>query len=325
MTEERQFQEDICAQPSAILPRLIYADWLDDCGDSRGRYLRLDLALRLLPPDHLHRGALENDWSELKSTIDPLWLQEHDSLVGATCFCYGTLGQIKKSDPRLHGEPQNTLCDGWLRFLDLIDKAADDGRDTFRPFFAMPPTDAASVITLPSSIAKLTSVATFDLTGAQLVRIPKEIGQMRSLRVLSTEGSPRLHWYPFEITKCKRLAEIQASSSRTLYGNAVSRAPFPGLQPWQEFAGEATEMIESLLPQLRARKPRRACSRCGRSFEDEQLHRVWITSKVGNANLPLLVNACSSRCIDNLSKPPQGYVPAPHRGGPSVVQPASRW
>jgi uncharacterized protein (TIGR02996 family) len=37
----------ICAEPDDNLPRLIYADWLDDRGDPRGEFIRLQLSVRM--------------------------------------------------------------------------------------------------------------------------------------------------------------------------------------------------------------------------------------------------------------------------------------
>lgn len=43
MTDDEQaFIREIAASPDAVLPRLIYADWLDEQGDPRGEYLRLE-------------------------------------------------------------------------------------------------------------------------------------------------------------------------------------------------------------------------------------------------------------------------------------------
>lgn len=37
--------------------------------------------------------------------------------------------------------------------------------------------------------------------------------------------------------------------------------------------------------------------------------------------LPLLVNACSTACVQLLPAPAEGYNMAPHQGGPEVEQP----
>jgi hypothetical protein len=64
---------------------------------------------------------------------------------------------------------------------------------------------------------------------------------------------------------------------------------------------------------------------CGTAFEDRREHRVWVSLRVATDVLPLLVNACSVACVAKLPPPPEGYVPAPHQGGPKVKQPPKQW
>ena len=51
------FVAAICAEPEDNLPRLIYADWLDDRGDPRGEFIRLQVAEHLGEPGHTLRIA----------------------------------------------------------------------------------------------------------------------------------------------------------------------------------------------------------------------------------------------------------------------------
>src|SRR5215211_5846586 len=46
---EAALLEAVCADPAADGPRLIYADWLDERGDPRGEFIRLQCALARLP------------------------------------------------------------------------------------------------------------------------------------------------------------------------------------------------------------------------------------------------------------------------------------
>jgi uncharacterized protein (TIGR02996 family) len=48
---EAAFLEAVCADPAADGPRLIYADWLDEQGDPRGEFIRLQCALGRLAAD----------------------------------------------------------------------------------------------------------------------------------------------------------------------------------------------------------------------------------------------------------------------------------
>ncbi|MFD4675491.1 leucine-rich repeat domain-containing protein [Lentzea sp. NPDC058450] len=196
---------------------------------------------------------------------------------------------------KFHDDVQDVEAPGWLRMLELVDEAAADGRPEFAPLRDMSPEERRQVVTLPPTIAKLTAVTRFVLYGSNLVRIPPEIGAMTSLEVFDPYTSYRLHWFPYEITRCGRLRDSTVST-RALYGNFKHRPPFP---PTSDELGEV-----------------RACSVCTNPIT--HLHQVWITLGVGTDHLPLLVNACSAECVAALPTPPDGYPPAPHRGGPAV-------
>jgi hypothetical protein len=217
-------------------------------------------------------------------------------------------------DVEFHDEPQDTECDAWRTLLDLVEKAAEDGRSwlphrrwrsrTFAPLKNMNPVDRDQIVTLPPTIAKLKSVRRLDLYRSYLVRIPPEIGEMTSLTDFDPYTSHRLHWFPYEITRCRKLRHSRVST-RALYGNFKYRPPFPRLETQTCTGGEASSR----------------CSVCDRPFEDMGLHRVWISLGVGTDVLPLLVNACSDECVRRLPRPVEGYVQEPHRGGLEVRQP----
>ncbi len=52
MTLDESFLAAILADPSDETPRLIYADWLEERGDSRGEFIRIQCALAKLPPPY---------------------------------------------------------------------------------------------------------------------------------------------------------------------------------------------------------------------------------------------------------------------------------
>jgi uncharacterized protein (TIGR02996 family) len=49
MTHEEAFLQAIIESPEDDAPRLVYADWLEERGDPRGEFLRLECRLRSLP------------------------------------------------------------------------------------------------------------------------------------------------------------------------------------------------------------------------------------------------------------------------------------
>lgn len=206
---------------------------------------------------------------------------------------------------KLHAEQQDTACSAWLRLLELVEVAASDRRKVFSPGPEMTPEQWSQIVTLPASIAKLKSVEHLNLYGSSLVRIPPEIGEMESLEKFSPYTSYRLHFFPFEITRCKNLKESTVST-RALYGNYKNRPPFPKLP----------QLHDTSLP------PR--CSVCRTLFGHSEPLQFWVSLRVATDVLPLLVHACSTECLAKIPAPPEGYVEKPHQGGPGLQQPPTR-
>jgi hypothetical protein len=206
--------------------------------------------------------------------------------------------------------------------LELVETAAADGREEFAPFNEMTLEAQSQVITLPSTIGKLKAVRRLLLCGSFLVRIPREIGDMENLVEFYTNGSDRLHWYPYEITRCSKL---DGSGVRTgaLYGNWEARPPFPQLgAPLPATSGVD---LANLPPETYGAPAVTTCSLCRTPLAQTGLHQVWISLNVGTDVRPLLVNACSPDCVARLPPAASGYVAGPHRGGPSVEQPPRRF
>jgi len=329
MSEEQGFLEAIKAAPDAELPRLVYADWLDDRDDPRGDFIRLHWALRAVGPDHVDRVAGEEELSALRTNCEAEWLAAvepegvpvKDPSSRFSCKCYER-AELKQSTPYFHCETQDTECDAWKRLLDAVEEAAADGRETFEPLAGMTQRDRSQVLTLPPSISKLKTVKSLELYGSYLVRLPQEIGEMTSLEGVDPYTSYKLHWFPYELTRCPNLRGSRVST-RAIYGNLKHRPPFPRLDFGAEVAPGRIEP-KRLPLKRRAACTTRPCSVCNREFEELRLHRVWVTLRVATDALPLLVNACSEECISRLPKPPDRYVPNPHKGGLNVKQPPPR-
>ncbi|WP_433795983.1 leucine-rich repeat domain-containing protein [Actinoplanes sp. CA-252034] len=233
------------------------------------------------------------------------------------CRCVGYSKRTRPVAVAFHGERQDTASSGWLRMLELIDEAAADGREMFRPLVEMTADQRRELITLPREIGRLTRVRHLVLYGSNLVRIPPEIGLMRSLEQFEPYTSYRLHWFPYELTRCTALADSTVST-RAIYGNYKHRPPFPALRPVTR--GDLTDLD----PYRHGTEGVRTCSVCDQPVGDE-MRQVWISLRVGTDVWPLLVNACSQACVDALPTPADGHVATPHPGGPTVVQPDTRW
>ncbi|MFJ3861716.1 leucine-rich repeat domain-containing protein [Streptomyces sp. NPDC090085] len=259
-------------------------------------------------------GLFVNRWGD---TSDPAWVGG-ESYRGV-CKCFDQARPRPRARVGFHSESQDTSAPGWQRLLELVDEAAADGREEFRPLVGLSPVERRQIVTLPPSIAKLTAVKRFVLYGSNLVRIPPEIGAMASLEEFTPYTSYRLHWFPYEITRCSRLARSTVST-RALFGNHKLRPPFPRLQPPRSSVADLD--LTALDAGRWGTEAIHSCSACNRSVKQHSLHQVWISLRVATDVLPLLVNACSATCVDALPQGAEGYVQFPHTGG-KVDQPAS--
>ena len=226
------------------------------------------------------------------------------------CSCFDQYTATNRRRVRPHTEQQDTSLPGWRHLLELVEEAAADGREEFRPLVELSPQERRQIITLPPAIAGLTAVRHLVLYGSNLVRIPPEIGAMTGLEEFTPYASRRLHWYPYELTRCSKLVRSSVTT-RALYGNEKLRPPFPPLPA-------APGVVQQLGVGARA------CSVCDRA-SDGRVHQVWISLRVATDVLPLLVNACSAGCVKALPRAPSGYVRTAHHGGPGVVQPPARY
>ena len=75
------------------------------------------------------------------------------------CWCFNQYGSAQPAEIHFHGERQDTSAEGWLHLLALIDEAAADGREVFKPLRDLSPQERRQVITLPSSIERLGAVS----------------------------------------------------------------------------------------------------------------------------------------------------------------------
>ena len=79
MSDDEAFLAAVAAHPADDTPRLVYADWLDDRGDPRAEYVRLEAERhRLKPRDKDRRAELTGRLEALRPLADPHWLPRID-------------------------------------------------------------------------------------------------------------------------------------------------------------------------------------------------------------------------------------------------------
>ncbi|MER6494705.1 leucine-rich repeat domain-containing protein [Streptomyces griseorubiginosus] len=236
------------------------------------------------------------------------------------CDCFSQVhGSPPGATTSFHADVQDTTAPGWLKLLEMIDAAVADGREEFRPLPELSPEERRQVVTLPASIGRLTAVRSLVLYGSNLVRIPPEIGGMTNLEEFDPYTSRRLHWFPYEITRCARLVRSTVST-RSIYGNYKYRPPFPRLRPPGDTVPDIERDLENLDPARWGTTAARTCSVCDGPVPVTGPQQAWLSRTVATDVLPLLVNACSPACLDALPAGAKGHLPAPHRGG-AIEQP----
>ena len=238
------------------------------------------------------------------------------------CKCFDQY-HFQESPPEVefHSEVQDIESDAWKRLLDLIEEAAKDQREEFDPGHEIGWENWVQISTLPTTVSKLKSVKKLIVIGSNLVRIPPEIGEMTNLESFEAYMAYRIHWYPFEITRCKNLVKSSAST-RALYGNFKLRPPFPKLSP--DITSTKGMDLDNLSPKIWGTEAVENCSVCNRTLKDTGLYQAWITLRVATDDLPLLVNACSPECLRKLPQSANSgydYVKEAHKGGLEVKQP----
>lgn len=211
---------------------------------------------------------------------------------------------MNKRISKIANDVQDRNSVAWKKLCEYVDKVAAENRDEFSPLEELGQELFSQIHTLPETISKLKRVKKVLLYGSKLKRIPPEIGEMEALEYFDPYTSYDLHWFPFEITKCKNLKNSRVST-RVLYGNWKNRMGFPRLN--HNPVRYSGDMV--------------SCSICGKKLTYLQTNQNWISLYVGTDVLPLLINLCSKECETKLPTPPPNYLQFAHKGGADLKQP----
>jgi uncharacterized protein (TIGR02996 family) len=146
------FLRAIIERPDDDLPRLVYADYLDEVGDhARAEFIRVQCELAALPEDDPRRPALEDREHELLAEHEPAWLGDTGKLAEWAFrrgFLYSitTAGfELLDSEVRLfsahpitnwayqptmpeYTTPQDLLAAAWVGRIRSIDVSAGGSR-----------------------------------------------------------------------------------------------------------------------------------------------------------------------------------------------------
>ncbi|GAA3033707.1 hypothetical protein GCM10020229_51430 [Kitasatospora albolonga] len=130
--------------------------------------------------------------------------------------------------------------------------------------------------------------------------------------------SGRLHWFPYEITRCTRLGAQHGEHACTVRQTTSSVRRSPGCGR----SGLRRSGLTDLDPKRWGRRPSTAAAVCDRPIAGGGLHQVWLTLQVATDALPLLVTPARRLCASRhaagrrgIRTRPRGGARGPHADG----------
>jgi uncharacterized protein (TIGR02996 family) len=121
MGDEAAFMQAIVADPTDDSPRLVYADWLEERGDLRGEFLRIQTMLARMPKKDKRYASLRKRLKELRSAIDSEWLAWFNTLRYRTAFA----ALARPLTPK-DGVPEKSVAEGERRLGIRLPRALRD-------------------------------------------------------------------------------------------------------------------------------------------------------------------------------------------------------
>lgn len=113
------FIAEIAAQPHEVTPRLVFADWLEDQGDPRGEFIRVQCELASPSEDSHRRDALDQRQEQLRRQHQAEWLEPLAGLFSNQTFHRGMVEQIEIDAEIFVHNADRILSQLPIRFLRL--------------------------------------------------------------------------------------------------------------------------------------------------------------------------------------------------------------
>ena len=120
-TEAEAFLQRIRAYPDDDAQRLIFADWLDEEGDPRGRFIRVQLALAHLPERDRARDKLVSEERLLREAHYEEWTAPFRGLVSGPVFRRGFVDEVKVEARQFLRHAHEIFAAGPVRHIHLLD------------------------------------------------------------------------------------------------------------------------------------------------------------------------------------------------------------
>ncbi|HEY1186036.1 MAG TPA: TIGR02996 domain-containing protein [Gemmata sp.] len=120
-TEAEAFLQRIRAYPDDDAQRLIFADWLDEEGDPRGRFIRVQLALAHVPETDRARPALLAEERQLLAAHRDTWEAPFRGLVSGPVFRRGFVDEVKVEAKQFLRHAHEIFTAAPVRHVHLLD------------------------------------------------------------------------------------------------------------------------------------------------------------------------------------------------------------
>lgn len=119
--EEMAFLARIRDEPDDDGPRLIYADWLDERGDPRGEFIRIQCALARLPADDPRREGLREREQALLKANEAAWTEKLQGLASGFEFRRGMLEAVSVDASAFLQRGQDLFRSGPIRRVRFLE------------------------------------------------------------------------------------------------------------------------------------------------------------------------------------------------------------
>ncbi|MFO0936046.1 MAG: TIGR02996 domain-containing protein [Gemmataceae bacterium] len=119
--EERLLLDAVRHAPDDDGPRLVYADLLDEMGDPRGRFIRVQLALARLSPYEPRRNALIEEERLLFARYEAEWTASFRGLASGIIFRRGFVDEVKMTARQFQAHAAIVFDSAPIRHLHLLD------------------------------------------------------------------------------------------------------------------------------------------------------------------------------------------------------------
>jgi uncharacterized protein (TIGR02996 family) len=120
-TEAEAFLQRIRAYPDDDAQRLIFADWLDEQGDPRGQFIRVQLALADLPADAPERAQLVSAERALLTEHREAWEAPFRGLANGPVFRRGFVDEVKVDAKQFIRTAPDLFTAAPVRHIHLLD------------------------------------------------------------------------------------------------------------------------------------------------------------------------------------------------------------